>query len=197
MEMRTRLPYSCSFWIVTDRIPTGNAGVLDKSALYSASSFAQPVGNVVPADRQFQDKPTRRSTRRISEPREEATNFAEACESPYASPISTNYLRLQVTWDKPIGICLMINIYEDIARYMFHTNKESPLLRFSITAQETGPVRASSNSYWGRLILQSTCIRKRWQQDGSTQGKILSSASMIYRSEGGCSGSGKVSCGRR
>jgi hypothetical protein len=31
----------------TDRMLTGNTGVLDKSARYSASSFAQPVGKVV------------------------------------------------------------------------------------------------------------------------------------------------------
>src|SRR6266446_10694716 len=33
--------------ISIDFIPTGNADVPDKSALYSASSFAQPVGKVV------------------------------------------------------------------------------------------------------------------------------------------------------
>jgi len=44
-----------------DRMPTGNTGVLDQSARYSAASCAQPAGNVVHALAKLQRRPAHKS----------------------------------------------------------------------------------------------------------------------------------------
>jgi len=44
-----------------DRMPTGNTGVLDQSARYSAASCAQPAGNVVHALPKLQRRPAHKS----------------------------------------------------------------------------------------------------------------------------------------